>query len=693
MGSYAVVNAALRLADLGYRVFPCVPGGKQPATAHGCLDATTDEEQIQEWWEQNENYNIGVATDGLVVIDVDPSPDGKRNEWADEIEHLADLLIGAGTITPRGGSHFWFRQPDGVALRNTASKIADGVDTRASGGYVLAPPSVIAGVGGYHWQPGYVLDFAPDDLPTPPAWLLDALLGRDDAEHKEPLRIDGEIHEGTRNDMLARLAGGIRRMGASEATIRSAIRSANIEQCKPPLSDKEVDKIAWSIARCEPDQITQAAVEGWYDQQHAEPADAWKPEEQPEKLPRRLLEVGGLMQEVIAWNIATAYKPQPELALAGVLSLMGAVTGRRITDEMGTRTNVYCMGVCESGGGKEHARKINKAILSQSGLNERLGPEGIGSHAGLTACIGASPEVLIQIDEMGRFLRVLGNPDRSPHLYQIVTVLLKLFTSSNSQYVGDTYADQKKVVRLDQPHCCLYGTSVPKSVLESLTTESLSDGFLSRFLIFEASDNDPPDNEVAEFSAVPTDIAERFHWWAGYQPGGNLSSVVPQPRRLTPDDAAVDVFKSFRRSVSDRRKAETGDAVLWTRAYEKARKLALLHQVSRTREAMKIDRHAAQWACDVVESLTVRLEWLAEQWISDGVFDAKCKKVLRLIRQAGSRGVTASQICLASRNLTPRDRQEVLNSLFEAGQVVKTTQKTNGRPAMVYKAISEKMTP
>ncbi|MEK9810329.1 MAG: hypothetical protein VW362_07770, partial [Candidatus Nanopelagicales bacterium] len=151
-------------------------------------------------------------------------------------------------------------------------------------------------------------------------------------------------------------------------------------------------------------------------------------------------------------------------------------------------------------------------------------------------------------------------------------------------------------------------------MLESLTTESLSVGFLSRFLIFEAVDNDPPENEAAEMSDVPRDIAERFNWWAGYQPGGNLSSVTPQPRRLVPAEDAVKVFRDFRQEVAIRRKAESGDSVLWTRAYEKARKLALLHQVSRSREAATIDRQAAQWACDVVESLTVRLEWLAEQW-------------------------------------------------------------------------------
>jgi len=41
-----LLDAALWLADVGYRVFPCVPGGKAPLTSHGCLDATDDLDQV-----------------------------------------------------------------------------------------------------------------------------------------------------------------------------------------------------------------------------------------------------------------------------------------------------------------------------------------------------------------------------------------------------------------------------------------------------------------------------------------------------------------------------------------------------------------------------------------------------------------------------------------------------------------------
>jgi hypothetical protein len=73
-GSITVSNleAALEYAELGFRVFPCQPDGKAPATEHGCLDATTDEKQIEAWWTKDPSLNVAIATEGLLVLDVDP---------------------------------------------------------------------------------------------------------------------------------------------------------------------------------------------------------------------------------------------------------------------------------------------------------------------------------------------------------------------------------------------------------------------------------------------------------------------------------------------------------------------------------------------------------------------------------------------------------------------------------------------
>lgn len=105
-----LLNAALRYAELGYRVFPCAPSSKAPLTKHGFHDATCDAEQIERWWTQYPNANIGIPTQGLVVIDID----GEANPWlADDHERMLDLARAPTAITPHGGSHRLFRQPAG----------------------------------------------------------------------------------------------------------------------------------------------------------------------------------------------------------------------------------------------------------------------------------------------------------------------------------------------------------------------------------------------------------------------------------------------------------------------------------------------------------------------------------------------------------------------------------------------------
>ena len=161
-----VQYAALRYAELGYPVFPCAPGGKAPFTPHGFKDATTDAAQIEAWWEKYPDANIGIPTAGLLVVDVDDAD----NPWPADPAQAEDLACGPVSLTPRGGRHHIFRQPAGKAWKNTAGKIAPKVDTRADGGYIVVPPSVVDGKP-YRWAETFELDVAPDQLPEPPGWL------------------------------------------------------------------------------------------------------------------------------------------------------------------------------------------------------------------------------------------------------------------------------------------------------------------------------------------------------------------------------------------------------------------------------------------------------------------------------------------------------------------------------------------
>lgn len=139
-----LLNAALRRAALGQPVFPCIPDAKRPLTTHGLLDATTDPDQIRTWWAHTPTANLAVPTGSTSydVLDVDIHPTGSGYPAFNRLIR-AGIVHGHSHIvlTPSGGLHAYFpgtNQPSGRLP-------AQHLDFKATGGYVLAPPSVVNG--------------------------------------------------------------------------------------------------------------------------------------------------------------------------------------------------------------------------------------------------------------------------------------------------------------------------------------------------------------------------------------------------------------------------------------------------------------------------------------------------------------------------------------------------------------------
>lgn len=134
----ALANAALWYAGHGVPCFPLKPRHKVPLTANGFKDATTDTTQVRDWWTRWPHANIGMPTGLLAdVIDID-GPVGVAN-IAPYVESIRARCIGIVSTPRPGGLHYYV--PPGER-KNSASKLLRGVDTRATGGYVVLPPSV-----------------------------------------------------------------------------------------------------------------------------------------------------------------------------------------------------------------------------------------------------------------------------------------------------------------------------------------------------------------------------------------------------------------------------------------------------------------------------------------------------------------------------------------------------------------------
>jgi Bifunctional DNA primase/polymerase, N-terminal/Primase C terminal 1 (PriCT-1) len=241
-------NAALSLARRGFHVFPCVARDKRPATPHGCRDATVDPAVITRWWREDPDMNLAIATgvvSNLLVVDIDGTS-GELELRKLEAQHGA--LPATPEVTTSRGRHLYLR-PGAALLRNTAGKIAPGIDTRADGGYVLAPPSVHPSGARYTWYRGNAKTIA-----QAPAWLLEKLSQPSGTatpvEEWRGLVADG-AGEGTRNSTVTKLCGHLLRRFVDPFVVLDLMQAWNASRCRPPLPEEDITRIVDSVCALE----------------------------------------------------------------------------------------------------------------------------------------------------------------------------------------------------------------------------------------------------------------------------------------------------------------------------------------------------------------------------------------------------------------------------------------------------------
>lgn len=146
----SLIEAALWYAEQGLKVHPLKPLRKEPASARGFHDATTNPDLIMALWSTEPQYNIGIATGHLVdVIDVDP-PRGFRSLVKmmddDEPENgriLGSLILGSATTCRPNGLHYYVPASGQGCIPGGPTSGHVNVDFKGLGGYVVAPPSVV----------------------------------------------------------------------------------------------------------------------------------------------------------------------------------------------------------------------------------------------------------------------------------------------------------------------------------------------------------------------------------------------------------------------------------------------------------------------------------------------------------------------------------------------------------------------
>jgi len=717
------LKAALDYAELGWHVFPLMPGQKIPITTHGVKDATTDKQQITEWWNKWPNANVAVACgerSGVYVVDVDISATGD----VCGIHSLKEFPVLPVTIrqnTPRGGFHAFFKTGTSPANRNS---FRPGIDIRGNGYYVVIAPSIHPNGGKYEWMkgcspwdclPAEYPDFmrpvvktpwaAPVALVSPVARQCESDVMRRASAYLaacEPA-IQGQAGHDKLLYAASRMVHGFLLTDSQAYDI--LIKEYN-PRCIPPwdLTDQKDEK-DFRRKVSEARKLQPNNPEGWllnddsYNNNNSSdcgididvasllsgknkvstlPVTSEYPQTKSEL--QFLCQPTGLLGEITSWLNITSLREQPFLSLASALTFLGALFGRKIRDTLGSRTNLYCMGVAPSSAGKQHALNQIRNLCSATGCTDLLGGDYIASDSAIEERMSRLPTTLFLWDEIGHLLAHIRKGASHNHA-QVVSLLMKLYSSAGSMYLGREYAEKERQRTIVQPCCCIYGTSTPERFTSGISPEELQDGWLSRCLVFNSSSN-PAKNRNTNYSVeIPDSITKQVKQWHEFTPektvGSELGKFVdPNFREQPPSQFVVPstsdserIFIRFDDETTEYGKGHPQLACLWSKGEENARKIALVVAAGESFENPVITPSIADYACRLIRYLLISFGKEIAPEIASSEVEKNKRKVYSIIKTAGIKGITLQHITKATRWSYQKGRRDILDDLFAAGDI------------------------
>ena len=417
--------------------------------------------------------------------------------------------------------------------------------------------------------------------------------------------------------------------------------------------------------------------------------------------PVDLAGLDGVLKMLVDYMLATARRPQPVLAVGASLCALGALMGRKYRTESNLRSNLYVVGIADSGSGKNHSREVITELFVEAGLGHTLGGNKIASGAGLLTAVHRQPAILFQIDEFGMFLSAAADRKRSPrHISEILDIMTEIYTMAGTIFLGAEYAnrDGKNERRdINQPCLCVYGTTTPIHFWNALQSSNVVDGSLARFIVFQSEDDYPEENEAAGIRTSPPELLDALKLIAsggGRQPAGNLAGMTPGPETavdpltvpMTPE--ARSLFRAFKHDNTAKLREARGTlyTAILARIAENAWKVAMIRAVAADPVAPVIRAVDAEWAIALVRHCADHTMVEVERNVADNPVEANHKRVLGIIRAAGDAGLTKSELIRRTQFLDKRQRDEMIAAMAEAGMIVSAMRPTATKSVMVLRA-------
>jgi hypothetical protein len=688
----------------GWPIFP-VGGedGKRPLVKWGSVVVTTAE-QVDEWLERLPVTGWGLPTgktSGVVVVDVDGEtmPEGLEPTYT--------------VVTPRGGWHFYYRCAEPV--KNSTSKIADKVDIRGDGGYVVLPGSVRPDGRTYVEEGGEIAPM-PDRLleacraaPAKPTLLvLRSEPTSSDIYHRAEAYVDkcqpaisGQSGHAQTLSVARALVSGF----ALQPGDAMALLGRFNARCSPPWSEKELQhKIDSALATPDPsgrphgyliDEVEEITLIDDLPEPRLipPPVDLRTDridDQVREEIVERIENEGEIGRAFLRWCRETARIWQPGLATGAVLTL-GAHLAARQYHWRGTTSHLYVLGLAPSGTGKDNPAKRLSACLGEALMGSVPSTKVLRDAVELASEEGRG--VTLVSGEVAKLLKQVLSGRCPAYLAGASQVMLELATWGVEPIRWDRPAIDQAQGRqqvIHAPCLSIYGTATPADLVDTMGEGAVADGLFGRFLVFR-SQSQLPDKEVHRIPPpMPNDLRvmladagrARDAWIATGDPD---SITIPPPVEIP--GTAGSIVADYDQALHRRRQAgDTGGIPdeLVARSAEHATRIAIA--LAGLSVSPRIDARTERLACDIAELCSREMAGLITKHAAGDGWERGLKRIMAAMhRLAGADGRVRQRDLLAS--VRAKETKQWIQALVDEGSLrVHATANTRGRPSVWYEA-------
>ena len=405
---------------------------------------------------------------------------------------------------------------------------------------------------------------------------------------------------------------------------------------------------------------------------------------------------GGVLDEIISYYKATSGNDQPLFAVQSAIATCSVLLGRNFKTTYDNYAGLYMLNLGKSGTGKEHGKKIIEKILHATNNEHLIGGDGYTSASAVISALQSRPRHITVIDEFSKSIEAANNKNSGSHLKEANAKLMEAFGRQDGTIRARAYATigltESKKKELDNqyivnPSLTLLSMATPDDFFNNVGEGAIKDGFINRFVIC-LSDAEPSIRQYKKSMDVPQSIIDwddKIKMRHGNET--ELATNSPNIVEIKFTMECLDKQRKFEQSCIDLAKdlEEFGLSDIPMRANEISMRLALIIALSEDPNTETIKPHHIDAATEWIKYNLHKTISTLKMSVSGSQFEHDKKLILKALRKKPITKTEMGRRTPYSR-FKPKDLNEILQALREAGLIECEEQNTGGRPKIIWTA-------